>query len=81
MGWVGHADRWRRREALGFEGAQQERINWRFRPSLVPSCRRRTCERRHECPIHFLGLLLRPDIADPAEAFGAVRAAKDSFKG
>ena len=24
---------------------------------------------------------LRPDIADPAEAFGAVRAAKDSFKG
>lgn len=25
--------------------------------------------------------LLRPDIADPAEAFGAVRAAKDSFKG
>lgn len=25
--------------------------------------------------------LLRPDIADPAEAFGAVRAAKDSFRG
>lgn len=25
--------------------------------------------------------LLRPDIADPAEAFGAVRAAKDNFKG
>ncbi len=25
--------------------------------------------------------LLRPDIADPAEAFGAVRAAKDAFKG
>lgn len=25
--------------------------------------------------------ILRPDIADPAEAFGAVRAAKDSFKG
>ena len=25
--------------------------------------------------------LLRPDIADPAEAFGAVRAAKDSFQG
>ena len=25
--------------------------------------------------------LLRPDIADPAEAFGAVRAAKDGFKG
>lgn len=25
--------------------------------------------------------LLMPDIADPAEAFGAVRAAKDSFKG
>jgi hydroxyacylglutathione hydrolase len=25
--------------------------------------------------------VLRPDIADPAEAFGAVRAAKDSFKG
>jgi hydroxyacylglutathione hydrolase len=25
--------------------------------------------------------LLRPEIADPAEAFGAVRAAKDSFKG
>jgi hydroxyacylglutathione hydrolase len=25
--------------------------------------------------------LLRPDIADPAQAFGAVRAAKDAFKG
>jgi len=25
--------------------------------------------------------ILRPDIADPAEAFGAVRAAKDGFKG
>lgn len=25
--------------------------------------------------------LLRPDIADPAEAFGAVRAAKDGFRG
>ena len=25
--------------------------------------------------------LLRPDIADPAQAFGAVRAAKDSFRG
>ncbi|MDO8297714.1 MAG: hydroxyacylglutathione hydrolase [Caulobacter sp.] len=25
--------------------------------------------------------LLRPDIADPAQAFGAVRAAKDGFKG
>jgi hydroxyacylglutathione hydrolase len=25
--------------------------------------------------------LLRPDIADPAEAFGAVRAAKDGFQG
>ncbi|RYF95189.1 MAG: hydroxyacylglutathione hydrolase [Caulobacteraceae bacterium] len=25
--------------------------------------------------------LLRPDIANPAEAFGAVRAAKDAFKG
>jgi hydroxyacylglutathione hydrolase len=25
--------------------------------------------------------LLRPEIADPAEAFGAVRAAKDSFRG
>lgn len=25
--------------------------------------------------------LLRPDIADPAEAFGAVRSAKDAFKG
>lgn len=25
--------------------------------------------------------VLRPDIADPAEAFGAVRAAKDSFRG